>query len=98
MLVKIHKSYRNVVALCDSNLLGKKFEEKNTQIDLTSGFFNGEEKTESEVLEIIRDSVREDSSFSIVGEQSCSLALKAGIIDKEGIKTINGIPVALALL
>ena len=34
LYIKVHKSYRTVVALCDSEILGKKFEEGGT-IDLT---------------------------------------------------------------
>jgi len=98
MLVKIHKSYRIVVAICDSNLIDKKFEQGNLQLDLTTEFFKGEKKTESQVLEIIEDAVREDASFNIVGEKSVACALKAGIIDKQRIKKIQGIPVALTLL
>lgn len=98
MLVKIHKSYRNVVAICDSNLLGKKFEQGNLQLDLTTEFFKGEKMTEKQVLEIIEDAVREDASFNIVGEKSIACALKTGIISKKGIKKIQGIPIALTLL
>ena len=39
MLVKIHKSYRNVVAVCDSDLIGKKFEEDKFQLDLKESFY-----------------------------------------------------------
>tara|TARA_Y100000310_G_C20402991_1_gene678302 strand:- start:151 stop:456 length:306 start_codon:yes stop_codon:yes gene_type:complete len=98
MLVKIHKSYRNVVAICDSDLIGKKFEEKDLQLDLTTEFFKGDETSESEVLEIIESAVLEDSSFNIVGKESVACALKAGIVDKKSIKKIQGIPVALTLL
>lgn len=98
MLVKIHKSYRNVVAICDSNLLGKKFEQGNLQLDLTTEFFKGEKMTEKQVLEIIEDAVREDASFNIVGEKSVACALKTSIISKKGIKKIQGIPIALTLL
>ena len=97
MIIKIHKSYRNVITICDSDLLGKKFEEGNTQIELNE-FFNGEEKSEGKILEIIENASREDATFNIVGEKSVALALKAGIIDKKGIKKIQGIPVALTLL
>ena len=47
MIVKIHKmpDGRSVIAVCDSNLLGKKFEEKNLQLDLTADFYKGSEKT-----------------------------------------------------
>ena len=98
MLVKIHKSYRNIVAICDSNLLGKKFEQGNLQLDLTTEFFKGEKMTESQVLEIIEDAVREDASFNIVGEKAIACAIKVGIINKKSIKKIQGIPVALTLL
>ena len=98
MLVKIHQSYRNVVAICDKELLGKKFEEENMQIDLTGEFFNGEELNEEEVLSLIEDGKTEDATFNLVGEKSISLALKAGVISKKGIKTIQGIPLALTLL
>lgn len=97
MLVKIHKSYRNVIAICDSKLLGKRFEEDKMQIEIGE-FFNGEDKAEDEILEIIQDAVREDTTFNIVGEQAVQLALRAGIISEGGIKKIQGIPIALTLL
>jgi len=98
MLVKIHKSYRIVVAICDSELLGKRFEQGNLQLDLTTEFFKGDKMTEKQVLEIIQDLLREDASFNIVGEKAIKIALKSGIISKEGIRRIQNVPVALTLL
>ncbi len=98
MLVKIHKTYRTTVAICDSNLLEKTFEEGKKQIIIGKNFFGGEEKTEEEVLKIIEEYSAEDSTFNIVGEKSVAIALKAGIIQKSGITQIKGIPIALALL
>ncbi len=100
MLVKIHKATRYVVAICDTDLFGKKFlDADNTrQIDLTTSFFQGEEKSEEETEELILDMVREDASFNIVGEKSCQIALKAGAIDEDGITKIADIPIALTLL
>lgn len=98
MLLKIHKSYRQVVAICDTELLGKTFEQGKQQIEVLPNFFEGEEKNENQVLEIIEQAAAEDSTFNIVGEQSVACALKAGIIKKEGIIKIQGVPVALALL
>jgi len=69
MLIKIHKSYRDVVSICDSDLLGKFFEENEFQLDVKESFYNGEEKTEEEVSEIIQDLSREDATFNIVGEK-----------------------------
>jgi len=98
MLVKIHSSYRNVVAICDSKLIGKTFEEGIKQIFINPAFFKGEEKNEKEILEIIEKGTYEDYTFNIVGEMAINLALKAGIIKPEGITKIQGIPIALVLL
>ncbi len=97
MLIKIHKSYRDVIAICDSWLLGKKFEQGKMQIEV-GNFFDGEEKTESEILEFIKDACKEDVTFNIVGEKAVKLALKSGVIEKDGVTTIQGIPIALTLL
>jgi len=98
MLVKIHKSYREIVAICDSDLLEKTFEEDNRQIIIGKNFFGGEEKSEGEVLNIIREYSDSDSTFNIVGQKSIDIALKSGIIKKEGIILIQGVPTALVLL
>jgi hypothetical protein len=98
MLVKIHSSYRNTVAICDSSLIGKTFEEGNRQIVMNPNFYQGEEKNEKEVLEIIENGLAEDYIFNIVGEESVNLALKADVINPEGITRIQGIPIALILL
>lgn len=98
MLVKIHESYRAVVAICDSNIIGKTFEEGKRQIKVNEHFFKGEEKTESEVLKIMEEGSAEDYTFNIVGEESVKTALKAGIIKQEGIIRIQGVPIALVLL
>lgn len=98
MLIKIHKAYRNVVSVCDSELLGKYFEQGIKQLDIRETFYNGEKKTGEELVEILRDMAMEDSTFNIVGKNSVACALKAGIIAKEGIKKVAGIPFALVLL
>ncbi|MFH1801640.1 MAG: DUF424 family protein [archaeon] len=98
MFVKIHKSYREVVAICDSEILGKKFEEGMFQIDVKENFFNGKKIEEEEMIEILRKMSAEDATFNIVGEISIKTALKAGVISQEGIKKISGIPFALVLL
>jgi hypothetical protein len=98
MLVRIIKSYREVVAICDSDLLGKKFEEGNFQLDVKETFFGGEEKSFEETVDIMLDMAKEDATFNIVGHEATKAALKAGIIEKEGIITIQDIPFALVLI
>ena len=98
MLVKIHNSYRRIVAICDSDLLGKKFEENNKELNMKPSFFEGDEKNEKEVFEIIEREAAEDATFNIVGKESVEAALEAGIIDKQGIMKIDNIPIARGLM
>lgn len=98
MLIKIHKSYRDVIAICDSDLIGKRFEEGRFQLDIKESFFKGEKTSEEKAIKIMKSYSAEDATFNIVGEKSVDTALEAGIITKEGIKKIQGIPFALVLL
>ena len=98
MLVRIIKTYRDVVAICDSNLLGEKFQEDKFQLDIKESFFGGEETTEEEVIEIMKQKSAEDATFNIIGKESINTALKAGIISPEHIKKIRKIPFSLILI
>ena len=98
MYIKIHKAYRSVIALADSDLIGKNFEEGNKQIEVKPSFFKGEEKTRDEIIKILKSMHKEDATFNIVGEESISCALEAGIIKEHGIIKIDNIPIALVLL
>ena len=86
------------MAICDKELIGKKFEEGILQLDIKENFFKGRECTKEEASEIMKDMKLEDSTFNIVGEKSINLALEVGIIRKEGVRKINGIPFALVLI
>jgi len=98
MFVNIIKSYRDIVAVCDDELLGKKFEEGKLQLDVKESFFKGKESSREEVSDIMRDMKLEDSTFNIIGEKSVQIALETGIITKEGIRKIANIPFALVLI
>jgi hypothetical protein len=98
MFVNVIKSYRDVVAICDKELLGKKFEEGKLQLDVKESFFKGKESSKQEVSEIMIDMKLEDSTFNIVGEKSIKTALESGIITKDGVRRIANIPFALVLM
>ena len=53
MLVRIIKSYRDIVIICDSDLIGKKFGGDKFQLDLKGEFFKGEETSEEKTMEIM---------------------------------------------
>ena len=98
MLLKIIKTYRDIIIICDSELIGKKFEEGKFQLDIKESFFKGEKTSEEQAIQIIKKMSKEDATFNIVGEKSVNTALKAGIISEEGIKKIQGVPFAIVLL
>ena len=98
MYVNIIKSYRDVIAVCDSELLGEKFEEGQFQLDVKESFYKGEKISESEVIKIMQNMSREDATFNIVGKKSVNAAIKAGIISEDSIGKIQGIPFTLILI
>lgn len=98
MFIKITKSYRDIVALCDKELIGKVFEENNFQLNVKESFYKDKEVSEEKAIELLREMLAEDATFNIVGEKSIKTALKAKIITKESIGRIAGIPFALILV
>ena len=94
-LVKVHESYRRVIAICDRELLGKKFEQGKMQLEVINHFYNGEEMSEVEVVELIKSFEKAFPSYNIVGKKSVDLCLKSNLISKEGIIKISGIPHAM---
>ena len=98
MFIKVIRSYRDVVAVCDSSILGKTFEQGDFQLNIKESFYKGEEVSEEKAVEIMKSMSKEDSTFNIAGEESVNAAIKAGIISQESVGEIQGIPFALVLL
>jgi hypothetical protein len=98
MQVKIIKATRDIVAICDSELIGKTFEQGKFQLYIKESFYGGEEKTPEQTIQIMQDMLKEDATFNIVGEQAISIAIKAGIINKNSVKKIQDIPFSLVLI
>ena len=97
MQIKIHESYRKVVAICDSELIGKKFEEGKMQLDIKESFFGGEEIEDDKVVEKLMKLSVDDATFNIVGEKAVGFAVEAGLISEESIGNVQGVPFALVL-
>lgn len=98
MFIKIHKSYRTVVALADRELIGKTFLQGNKQLQITHSFFQGSEITEEKAIKMLKEQAREDATFNIVGNKSVNTAKKAGIITNDNIARVQEIPFALVLI
>ena len=96
--IKVHKSYRAVIAICDSNLIGKKFEENSKQLDLRESFFKDKEFSKKEAMNLMKKYEKEDATFNIVGKESIDAAIEAGIVNEKCIMKVKSIPFALVLL
>ena len=98
ILLKVHESYRWVVAVCDKDVFGRKLVEGKRVLDVSGEFFNGKEMSDEEIeAEIVRCN-REDATFNFVGKDSVSLAKELEIVTDEGVIDIDGIPFGLVLM
>lgn len=90
MIGKIHKTFegRTILAVCDSDIKGKKFEQGKMQLDLSSDFYKGRKMDKEELKELFRvvDIVH------LVGEKAVELGVKEGIIEKELVLEVDGVP------
>jgi hypothetical protein len=89
MYVKTHESNKRiVVAICDEDLIGKTFSEKDKEIRVAERFYKGEKKSEEDVIEIIKKA----ENINLVGEKTINIALKNNLITKDAIIKIKKIP------
>lgn len=95
VIIKVHKKDGKIIAaVCDTELLGKKFEEGELQLDLTGDFYKGEEKNSDDASDMIRNA----DHVNLVGKESVKLGIQEGIIEEQNVKTIQGIPYAQAIV
>lgn len=93
--VKAHRKLeREVVAVCDDDILGKCFEEGDLFFEVKENFYRGEKKNEEEVKKILLSA----DNLNLVGKKIIKLALELKIIDKENIIKIHGTPHAQRLI
>ncbi|MFW5990631.1 MAG: DUF424 domain-containing protein [Candidatus Nanoarchaeia archaeon] len=94
MIVKKHVTGgRLILAVCDSSVAGKKYNEGDAQLDLSSDFYNGEEMPPEEVTRLMKSSF----IINLVGEKSLQTAKELVHISKRSVIFIEGIPHAQVL-
>ena len=94
-MIKLHKKDgRTVVAVCDSDLAGRKFTEGERQLDLSSDFYRGEEKDDLEAGDLIRNA----DIVCLAGPKSIELGRQEGVVDENSIQTVEGIPHVQAVI
>ena len=91
MYLKIHESTAGrIIAVCDADILGKKFQEGEAMLDLEKfkGFYAGKKCNEKEVA----DTMKHFTSANVVGKKAVAIFIENGYASKEDIKSINGVP------
>ncbi|HIH14880.1 MAG: hypothetical protein QT08_C0023G0004 [archaeon GW2011_AR17] len=80
--------HENVVSLCDSELIGKTFEEGKHFLVVSEIFYRGEEMNKKKVIEVLKNAI----SINLVGKKTIAIALEEGFIQKKDIIHIQGVP------
>jgi hypothetical protein len=83
-----------LVAVCDSELIGRTFREGELHLSVNEDFFKGSPADEYEVKKALEDA----TIANLVGEQAVACGIDSGIIDEHCVITIDGIPHAQMVL
>ena len=82
------------IACCDRKLLNQVFKEGNLRIEISNQFFGGKLIDLEEAIAILREA----PFFNIVGEKIIKKAINCKLLPKEGVRFINGVPMALKMM
>ncbi len=94
MYIKIHRAkHDDVVAVCDENLIGKTIEDGKCTITIFEHFYKGDKKDDAVISEILKNA----TNSNLMGKKAVALGLKVGIITKEHVIVIAGVPHAQAI-
>lgn len=91
MYLKAHFSGKEVlIAVCDCNLMGKRFDEGHLHVEVCADFFGDEKATAKDVEEALAKA----TIANLIGERSVGHAVRLGHVAMENVLMINGIPCA----
>jgi hypothetical protein len=89
MFLKTYHVNREVmVAVCDAELLGLTFCEGDLHLSVHESFFKGDRAGEEEVKAALLNA----TIANLVGKESVNCGIESGIIDKDQVITIDGVP------
>jgi hypothetical protein len=89
MYMKQYETDRHlIVAVCDKEIIGKKFQEGEFTLKLEPSFYKGQDVSESEVKEAISCA----TIANIAGEKAIACAVECGCVDPDTVIFIEGIP------
>ena len=87
--MKIYKQGDEIlVAACDCELLGKTFKDGKLRIEVAADFYDDTRVDKDLFLQTLQLS----TISNLVGDKTIKLAVEAGLVDKECIIWIDGVP------
>ena len=98
ILLRVHESYRWVVAVCDADVFGRKLVDGKRVLDVSGAFFNGKIMNQDEAREEIIRCAKEYATFNFVGKDSVRLAKELELVLDGGVVEIDGVPFGLVLM
>jgi len=81
------KKHEKVVAICDEDIVGKRFEEGDKCIEVSERFYK-DEKVSEEDVEIV---LKQEGNINLVGNKVINLAIKLGVINSNDVIEIQGV-------
>ena len=83
-----------ILVITDKEIVGKKFEEGNKQLDLSNKFYSGDERN----AEAIKAIIPESYILHLTGEKAVALGVELGFVNPQRIVWISNVPHAEALV
>ncbi|MFH0714221.1 MAG: DUF424 family protein [Candidatus Diapherotrites archaeon] len=92
MYAKLHAGGQ-VLACCDKELAGRILKEGELEFSVSEKFYKDVEVSREQLKEMLQES----GNANLVGEKAVQIALELGIIGKNNVKYIQGIPHTIIL-
>lgn len=77
-----------LVAVCDKELIGKVLHDGDTEVKISPQFYKDELVGESEILVALHGAF----AGNFFGERAVAVGVKSGLINKNSVKVIDGVP------
>ncbi|ELZ95177.1 hypothetical protein C440_08872 [Haloferax mucosum ATCC BAA-1512] len=78
-----------LVSVCDSDCIGETYTDGGVSLDVTEDFYGGDE-AETVDEDTVVESLTRATVANIVGEESVSVAIDAGLVDEAAVLEVGG--------
>ena len=77
-----------LVAVCDKDLVGKVFKAGDIEVNISTHFYKGKLVG----ADAVSNALKSAFAGNFFGKKAVALAVKAGVVSKDGVKKIAGVP------